>query len=82
VPRLEAHQFKLFEGLRKPELTEAQKTLATKRAELARVMEWLRSPPLSHGIARELRKQKAILEREIAELLTIPASSRRRKGHP
>jgi hypothetical protein len=47
---------------------EAQKTLATKRAELARVMEWLRSPPLSHGIARELRKQQATLEREIAEL--------------
>jgi hypothetical protein len=27
-----------------------------------------RSSPLSHGIARELRKQQAILEREIAEL--------------
>ena len=52
----------------KPELTEAQKTLAKKRQELARVIERLRSPPLSHGIARELRKQQAILEREIAEL--------------
>ena len=30
-----------------------------------------RSPPLSHGIARELRKQQAILEREIAELEQI-----------
>ena len=27
-----------------------------------------RSPPLSQDIARELRKQQAILEREIAEL--------------
>ena len=57
-----------FEGPRKPELTEAQKTLARKRQQLARVIERLRSPPLSHGIARELRKQQAILEREIAEL--------------
>ena len=30
-----------------------------------------RSPPLSHGIAGELRKQQAILEREIAELEQI-----------
>jgi hypothetical protein len=28
----------------------------------------LRSPPLSHGIALELRMQQGILEREIAEL--------------
>ena len=47
---------------------EAQKTLTKKRQELARVIERLRSPPLSQGIARELRKQQAILEREIAEL--------------
>ena len=52
----------------KPELTETQKTLAKKRQELAWVIERLRSPPLSHGIARELRKQHATLEREIAEL--------------
>jgi uncharacterized coiled-coil protein SlyX len=58
----------MFEGLRKPELTEAQKTLAKKREELARVLERLRSPQLSHGMARELRKHVAILEREIAEL--------------
>ena len=31
----------------------------------------VRSPPLSHGIARELKKQKAILEREIAEMEQI-----------
>jgi hypothetical protein len=35
---------------------------------LARVVERLRLPPLRHGIARELRKQQAILELEIAEL--------------
>ena len=27
-----------------------------------------KSPPLSHGIARELRKQQSILECEIAQL--------------
>lgn len=43
----------MFEGPRKPELTEAQKTLAKKRQELARVIERLRSAPLSHGIARK-----------------------------
>ena len=58
----------LFEGPRRPELTEAQKTLARKREQLARVIEHLQSPELSHGIARELRKQQTILEREIAEL--------------
>ena len=46
----------------------AQQTLVKKREELARVLEWLRSPQLSHGMARELRKHVAILEREIAEL--------------
>ena len=52
----------------KPALTEVQKTLAKKRQELGRVIERLRSPPLSHGMARELRRQVIILEREIAEL--------------
>ena len=66
--RSNADRQKLFEGPRKPELTEAEKTLAKKRQELARVIERLRSPPLSHGIARKLSKQQAILEREIAEL--------------
>jgi len=36
--------------------------------ELARVLERLRASGLSVGIARELRKQQAILDREIAEL--------------
>ena len=58
----------MFEGPRKPELTEAQNTLAKKREELVRVLERLRSPGLRQGMARELRKHVAILEREIAEL--------------
>ena len=67
--RINAERYRLFEGPpRKAELTEAEKTLAKKRQELARVIERLRSPPLSHGIARELRKQQSILEGEIAEL--------------
>jgi hypothetical protein len=66
--RINAERYRLFEGPTKPALTEAQKTLARKRLELAKVIERLRSPPLSHGITRELRKQQAQLEREIAEL--------------
>jgi hypothetical protein len=67
--RANVERHRLFEGPpHKSELTEAEKTLAKKRQELARVIERLRSPPLSHGIARELRKQQTILEREIAEL--------------
>jgi ATP-dependent DNA ligase len=66
--RINSERYRLFEGPRKPELTEAHKTLAKKRQELARVTERLRSRDVSQGIARELRKQKATLEREIAEL--------------
>ena len=72
VPGMEAHQRGAAQAVRetprKPELTEAQKTLAKKREELARVIERLRSHALSQGMARELRKHVAILEREIAEL--------------
>ena len=57
----------------KPSLMEAQKTLARKRLSFARVIERLRSPPLSHGMARELKKQQAQLEHEIAELKSEPA---------
>jgi hypothetical protein len=64
--RINSERHKLFEGPRKPELTEAQQTLAKKREQLARVLERLQSPGLSPGVARELRKQIAILEREIA----------------
>ena len=61
----------IFEEPRKPagpELTEAQRALAKKREERARVIERLRSPRLSQGIARELRGHAATLEREIADL--------------
>jgi len=68
----EANQFrhKLFEGPRKPEPDPRVGELKKKRAELGRVLQSLRdrdNPP-SPGIARELRKHVAILEREIAEL--------------
>ena len=66
--RINANRWRIFEGTRKPELTEAQRTLKKKREELARVMERLASPQLSHGMARELRKHVAILEREVSEL--------------
>jgi hypothetical protein len=59
------------EGNKKPALTEEQKTLIRKRQELARVRERLQDPDLRPGIARELRKHVAILEREIAELAAL-----------
>jgi hypothetical protein len=68
--RINAERWRIFEGPTKPELTEAQKTLAKKREELARVTDSLRSPDLSPGMARELRKHVVVLEREIAELET------------
>ena len=49
-----------------------------KREELARVLERLQSPGLRQGIARELRKHVAILEREIAELEQV----RLQRGSP
>jgi hypothetical protein len=55
-------------GSTKPALTEAQKTLASKRQELARVIEHLRSPGLSSGLLWELRKNATNLERERAEI--------------
>ena len=60
--------WRIFQGPSTPELTEDQKALARKRQQLSRVIERLQSPPLTQGMARELRKQQAILEREIAEL--------------
>ena len=64
-------RYRLFEGnKKKPELTEEQKVLIRKRQELARVRERLQAPDLRPGIARELRKHVAVLEREIAELET------------
>ena len=66
--RVNAERWRIFEGPTKPELTEAQKTLAKKRAELVRVLERLQDPDLRPGMARELREHVAIIEREIAEL--------------
>ena len=45
-----------------------RKTLAKKREELARVLDRLRSPGPSPGMPRELRKQQALLEEEIADI--------------
>jgi bifunctional non-homologous end joining protein LigD len=66
----EANQFrhKMFEGNKKPELSEEQKTLIKKRQELARVQERLQDPDVRPGMAKELRRHIAILEKEIAEL--------------
>jgi bifunctional non-homologous end joining protein LigD len=66
--RINAERWRIFEGPSKPALTEAQKTLAKKRTELARVLERLLDPDLRPGLARELRRHVDILEREIAEL--------------
>ena len=54
----------MFEGRRKPELTEAQKTLAKKREELARVSNGCER----RGYVRAWRALRSILEQEIAEL--------------
>jgi ATP dependent DNA ligase domain len=62
--RVNAGRHKLFEGPRKPEQTECQLALAKKREELARVSNGCER----QGIARELHKHLAILEREIAKL--------------
>lgn len=59
---------KRIESPRKPELAQAQKTLAKKRDELARMQERLQMPPMSGRVARELRKHVALLERELAAL--------------
>ena len=57
-------------------MTEGQKTLIKKLEELARVLERLQDPELRPGIARELRRHVAILEREIAELADDPRKPR------
>ena len=58
--RINSERYRLFEGPpRKPEVTEAQKTLAKKRAELARVIERLRSEKAAiHFAARDRRVGK------------------------
>jgi bifunctional non-homologous end joining protein LigD len=66
--RANVHRYKLFEGSKKPALTEDQKILIRKREELRRVRERLHDPYLRPGISRELRKHVAVLEQEIAKL--------------
>jgi bifunctional non-homologous end joining protein LigD len=63
--RINAERWRIFNN---PEPTERQRALVRKREELARMLEQLRVPGLRQGIARELRKHIAILEKEIAEL--------------
>ena len=72
--RINAERWRIFEGPSKPVMTEAQKTLVKKRAELVRVQERLVDPDLRPGIAKELRKHVAILVQEIAELDQVCAS--------
>jgi hypothetical protein len=66
----QANQFrhKMFEGNRKPEPSPHERDLKKKREELARVLERLQDSDVRAGIARELRRHIAILEKEIAEL--------------
>jgi hypothetical protein len=59
---------RIFEPAKPPAMTETERTLARRREELARVQERLQAPDVQPGVARELRKQVTILEREIAEL--------------
>jgi bifunctional non-homologous end joining protein LigD len=67
----EANQFrhKLFEGRQNSEPDSGARDLKKKREELRRVVERLHGPELSVGMARELKKQQALLEAEIAELV-------------
>ena len=64
--RVNAERWQAFE--KAPEPSEDETQLQKKRAELARVLERLDDPNLRPGIARELRKHVATLEREIAGL--------------
>ena len=61
--RINSEHYRLFEGPRKPALTEAQKTLARKRQELAPVTGSLRSPGSEPGhgarAAQECRQSRA-----------------------
>ena len=66
--RANAERHRLFEGPKKPAMTEEQRALQKKHAELARVQERLQDADLRPGFARELRRHVTLLEREIAEL--------------
>src|SRR5262245_32846435 len=69
--RENAERYRLFERPKKAEPSEQEqreRELRKKRAELARVLESLQGRDLWPGLARELRKHVAIIEREIAEI--------------
>jgi hypothetical protein len=66
--RINAERWRIFEGPRKPVLTEAQKTLAKKREELARVRASLARPGLRAGLFAALKAQERLLLEEITEL--------------
>jgi hypothetical protein len=55
--RINAGRHKMFEGSRKPELTEAQKTLAKKREELSWVRASLARPGLRPGLTAAFKAQ-------------------------
>jgi hypothetical protein len=62
--RINAEGWRIFEGPRKPELTEAQMTLAKKRERLARVRASLARPGLGPGLAAAFKAhEKALLGR-------------------
>jgi hypothetical protein len=59
--RINAERWRIFEGPSKPALTEAQKTLAKKRQELARVRASLARPGLRPGLAAAFKAQEQAL---------------------
>ena len=70
--RINAERWRIFEGPRKPELSEAQKTLAKKREELARVRASLARPGLRAGLFAALKAQERLLSEEIEDLKRTP----------
>jgi hypothetical protein len=63
-----AERYRIFEKPAKPQLTERERTLQRRKAELARVRESLAQPGLRVGMKDALRAQVRVLVAEIAEL--------------
>ena len=70
--RINAERWRIFEDPTKPEPTEAQKTLAKKREELARVRGSLARPELRPGLAAAFKAQEQALRQEIEDLKRTP----------
>ena len=66
--RQNTERHRLFEQPSKPNITERDRALAKRREEPARVLNSLKAPVVRPGIAKELRRHVATLEREIAAL--------------